>query len=282
MQMLTWLAISLLGGGAVALFVWATGPLVMQIYRRQVERYDRVLNHELLLGIQPAVAVVGSLVLVVVVAGFAYVIGGSWPWLLIGAGIGAVLPHLLVHHTEQKRRARLETQLVDAIISLASAVRAGLNLVQAMGVLVQNQSGPVRQEFEHLLREYELGIDLNRAMRNAADRIGSSNYRLLFAAIEAHRKRGGDLAQSLDRIAESIREIQRLEGRLETLTAQGRAQARMMAAMPVVILVLMFFILEEETRQLFVDPSGRLLLVIAGALIAAGFVWIRRIMSVEI
>ena len=125
-------------------------------------------------------------------------------------------------------------------------------------------------------------MDLNQAMRNSANRIGSSNYRLLFTAIEMHRQRGGDAGESLDRIAESIREIQRLEGKLDALTAQGRLQASMMASMPVVILIILYFIEPDGTRLLFVEPLGRLILVVAMVMIAIAFFWIKRIMAIDI
>ena len=151
-----------------------------------------------------------------------------------------------------------------------------------MELLVRNTRAPIRQEFQHMLREYNLGIDIHQCMLNTSNRIGSSHYRLLFSAIEAHRKRGGDMAESLDRICDAIREIQRLEGKLQTLTAQGRNQAILMASMPVVILVIMYMIMKQETEQLFTDPVGRLLLLISAGLIGVGFLWIRKIMSVDI
>ncbi|MEX0741370.1 MAG: type II secretion system F family protein, partial [Phycisphaeraceae bacterium] len=200
---------------------------------------------------------------------------------LVGAAIAAMGIQMLLTHLEHKRRMHLERQIVDGITTMASGIRAGLNLVQSMDLLVQHAGGPIRQEFAQLLKEYELGIDLNRAMRHASERIGSTYYRLLFTAIEAHRQRGGDLGQSLDQIADSIREFQRLEGRLTALTAQGRSQARFMAVLPLGILFILGGIFPQETGQLLTEPVGRVILLIAGLLIAGGMVWIRRIMQVQ-
>jgi tight adherence protein B len=250
--------------------------------KRQEHRLDEALNKQLVLQVDPRLAL-GLAALVVVGCGLvAYLLLGSYVWFLVGLGVGLAIPHLVVSHLEQKRRQRLDEQIVDGIVTLASGVRAGLNLVQSMQLLVKNGHGPIRQEFEQLLNEYELGVDLHQAMRNASNRIGSSYYRLLFGAIEAHRERGGDMGESLDRIADSIREIQRLEGRLEALTAQGRAQARMIAAMPLVIAGVLYVIAPEDTSRLFTDDIGRLLLLLAAGLIVLGFLWIRRIMQVDI
>ncbi|MHC4993420.1 MAG: type II secretion system F family protein, partial [Planctomycetota bacterium] len=133
-----------------------------------------------------------------------------------------------------------------------------------------------------LLREYELGVDLKAAMRNASDRIESSYYRLLFTAVQAHRERGGDLAISLDKIGDSIREIQRLEGRLDALTAQGRSEARFMGVMPFVIVGVLWVISPTDTAKLWTEPVGRLISLLAGGMIVAGFIWIRRIMRVDL
>ena len=245
-------------------------------------RLDRTLNQHLLMDIHPRVAL-ASVGLVVVVCGmFAWLVSGSLMWSVVGMALGLIIPPIILRHLERKRRLRLEMQLVDGIMTLASGVRAGLTLVQAMELLVANGVGPIKQEFAQLLREYQMGLDLHQAMRNTSNRVGSSHFRLLFTALEMHRQRGGDSAQSLDRIADSIREIQRLEGKLDALTAQGRSQARMMAGMAVVVLGVYYMIDPEGVTKLFMEPLGRVLLLAAGLMIVIGFLWIKRIMSVDV
>ncbi|MEX0776286.1 MAG: type II secretion system F family protein [Phycisphaeraceae bacterium] len=251
-------------------------------WNQQEQRYDRVLNRELLLEVPARLAMAAAIMVVVLLFLIGSVIGGWWGWGVLIGSVGLFLPWVTIRHLEHKRREKLELQLVDAIMTLASGVRAGLNLVQAMDLVVVNYTGPVKQEFAQLLREYQMGLDLNQAMRNTANRIGSSHYRLLFTAVEMHRLRGGDTAESLDRIAESVREIQRLEGKLDALTAQGRTQARMMAAAPCLILLLYYLIDPEGVTMLFIRPEGRLILLGALVLIVIGFLWIRKIMAVDI
>lgn len=249
---------------------------------RQMENwYHRVLVQQLLIDIDPRVAILMTGMCVVITALSGYLILGV-PAMVGGALLGAFVPNLVVRHLEQKRREKLDAQIVDGITTLAAGVRAGLNLVQSMELLVKNSVGPIRQEFAQLLREYHLGLDLNQAMRNASNRIGSGHYRLLFTAIEMHRQRGGDTGESLDRLAESVREIQRLEGKLDAVTAHGRIQARMMAGVTVLILVGLMLVDPQGVNSLFVEPSGRVMLLIAGAAMALGFWWINRIMQVDI
>jgi tight adherence protein B len=272
---------SLLFASVFILVRWGHVPIGIYL-KREEDRYDKVLNGQLLLHVPPKAALLAAAALVACCALIpALLIDGFLPP-LAGGLAGLFLPALLTRHLIARRKARLERQLVDGITALASGVRAGLTLVQSIELLVKNTAGPIQQEFAQLLREYNMGLDLSQAMRNAANRIALSNYRLLFTAIEMHRLRGGDTGESLDRIAEAIREIQRLEGKLDAVTAQGRAQARFMAVMPLVVIGIYYLIDPEGVSLLFHESYGRLILLIAAALIVTGFVWIRRIMAVDI
>lgn len=243
--------------------------------------YDRVLNQQLLLNINTRLAIAMTIFAIFMFALIGYMLGGV-VWFIPAAVAGGFVPWVLIRHLDQKRRERLEAQLVDGITTLASGVRAGLTLVQAMELLVKNHIGPMAQEFSQLLREYQMGLDLNHAMRNTANRVGLSNYRLLFTAIEMHRLRGGNTGESLDRICDSIREIQRLEGKLDAITAQGRLQATFIAVGAVGLLGMFYFIDPDNMRILFVEPLGRVVLLIAGLIMLGAFRWIRKIMAVDI
>jgi tight adherence protein B len=275
------LANVLLASG-VFVFVRYGLPATQWFIARTEDSYERVLVHQLLMDIKPRTALVMAAMGIVICAMIGYLLVESVTGAVAGAAIGFVAPILIIRHLERKRIERLELQLVDGITTMASGVRAGLNLIQAMEILVRNHSGPIKQEFSQLMREYQMGLDFNQAMRNAANRIGSSNYRLLFTAIEMHRLRGGDVGQSLDRIAESIREIQRLEGKLDAITSQGRFQAWMMAVMPLAFLGILYLIDRDGVTMLFVQPLGRIMLLIVGVLILLGWLWIRKIMTVDI
>jgi tight adherence protein B len=281
-DILTMTVLWVTGFSGVYLFVVYGWNMVHAWLTRLERRFDLVLNQQLLMNI-PAKAAMGFTLgggLLFGLAAWAFFESGFA--LLLGIIPMVALPQMLFAKFEERRRKRLNEQIVDGITGLASGVRAGLTLVQSMQLMVKNQSGPIKQEFQQLLLEYELGIDLHLAMQNTTERIGSSYYRLLFSAIQAHRQRGGDMGQSLDRIGDSIREIQRLEGRLDALTAQGRWESYFMAGMPFVIIFILYFMFPTEIGQLFTEPLGRVILLVALAMIGTGFVWIRRIMQVDI
>ena len=268
-----------LATGAAIFVGW---PPLKQMIRRRESRYTSVLQGALLMDVSARSVTVLSGLGIIALGLIGYALSGSLIGVLPGAAAGVFLPDLLLRVLRRRRLRRLEDQLVGGIQTLSSGVRAGLNLVQSMELVARDGPAPMCQEFAHLLREYEYGTALEEAMSKTAGRIGSSDYRLLFSALQTHRERGGDLGQTLDRIAESIREIQRLEGRVKTLTAQGRANARFLAVMVLTVLAVMYLIEPESVRLLFQDDIGKLILVFIVALIVVGFLWIKKIVSIDI
>ena len=269
-------------GVAAGMFAVSWYRPVRQFIARREERYDQVLRGSLLLDVRPRTVTVMGLGAILLLGLIGYAMVRHPLAAALGAVLGGLLPSLVLKLLKARRSYRLQEQLVDGIQTLSAGVRAGLNLIQSMELLAQNGVRPISEEFAHLLREYEYGIPIERAMLNAADRIGSSNYRLLFSALQTHRERGGDLGETLDRIADSIREIHRLEKRIETLTAPGRTAARWMGAMPIVILIIMRFIEPEGVSLLFTDDIGKLILAVIVLFNVVGFLWIRKIVSIDV
>ena len=255
---------------------------LLEIIKKYEKRWDFILRNALLLETSGRTITIATCFMVLVFGFIGSALTGSvWGTFILG-GLGLFPPNWYINYKRQKRIQVLEEQLVSAIQMLASGVRAGLNLIQSMQLIARDGAIPVRQEFAHLVNEYEYGIPLNQAMINAAERIGSTDYRLLFSALQTHRERGGDLAKTLDEIADSIREIQRLEGRVKSLTAQGRSQAKCLGAMPGVVMLICSTFDPEGVKGLFTTPSGNVLLGIIFILNVIGFLWIRKIMQVDI
>ncbi len=268
---------------ATAVAAWLGAAPVAAMIRRQEQRFDVVLRGRLLMDVTARQATVLSGLAVAVCGVIGYAALGGTLGGLAGVAAGMALPYVVLKSLTQRRLARLEEQLVGGIQILASGVRAGLNLVGAMELIARDGPVPLRQEFTHLIREYEYGIPLDEAMDNCSERVGSSDFSLLFSALQTHRQRGGDLGQTLDRIAESIREIQRLENRIISLTAQGRATARWLGALPLVVLGILYLIVDPEgVRILFTDDIGKGILVGIVGLNVVGFLWIRKIMAIDI
>ena len=266
----------------VAAILVGTRPL-LSLVRQKERKYDHILRSSLMLDIPPRAVTAATLASMLLLGFLGWIIlSGSLVGTILFGAAGLLLPGWLIRLLRRRRQRQLEEQLVGGIQTLASGVRAGLNLVQAMKMIARDAPAPLSQEIAHLLREYEYGVPLEEAMDNAGQRIELDDYRLLLAALRTHRQRGGDLGQTLDRIAQSIREIQRLENRVRTLTAQGRATARWLGAMPGAVMAILYVIDSTGVVRLFAEPAGKAILTLVVALNLVGFLWIRKIMAIDI
>jgi len=202
----------------------------------------------------------------------------------VGVAVGWWVPRVVIFVLQRRRRERLNDQLIDGLVTLANGMRAGLNLVQSMRLIEDNTEPPISQEFGLMLREFEHGASVDEVMRRASARIKLHHYRLLFAAMQTARVRGGNLPETLDRLGESLREIMRLEEKVRALTAQNKLSAIMMGCMPAAILGVYYLIEPTWVATLFSRDNdwGLLLLAIAVLLNVAGFLWIRKIVTFEI
>jgi tight adherence protein B len=193
------------------------------------------------------------------------------------------LPWYLLRRRAEQRKERIEDQLADAMVSLSSAVRAGLSLPQAMEILSRQCPPPINQEFQQLYGEYQMGKTLEVCLKEAKARLESENFALFAAAVEASRQSGGRLNETVERIAHSVRELQRLERKVQSETAHARKSAVYMALAPIFILALYYFAVDaESTARLFTEVPGQILLAVAALLNIIAYFWARKILSPEI
>lgn len=193
------------------------------------------------------------------------------------------LPWYVVRRMAEQRRVKIEDQLADSMVSLSSSIKAGLSLAQALEILAQQSPKPICQEFQQIVGEYQLGKPLERCLVETKDRLKSENFALFIAAMEASRESGGRLNETVDRIAHSVRELQRLERKVESETAQARASAFYMALAPVAILAIYYFIVDPvNTERLFVTVPGQVILSAALILNVMAYLWARQILNPDI
>lgn len=208
--------------------------------------------------------------------------GDALPFALGSAALLAAGPWYLVRRMAQQRRQKIEDQLADAMVMFSSAVRAGLAIPQALEILAVECPLPIRQEFAQLVGEYRLGRPLERALEEGKSRLKSENFVLFAAALLASRESGGRLNETVERISKSILEIQRLERKIVSETAQARKSALYMALAPVLILLVYFYIDPVNTRMLFTTLPGQLMLSVAVVLNLAAYGWARWILNPDI
>jgi tight adherence protein B len=274
---------SLLMGAAIGLAVFAGGGLfrraflyVEQDFRDKLRRLRIPGKNLKALLVCWLGAVIGVAIVMWVGAGLP-VLGALTAVLLF------CLPWYVLRRMAESRRQKIEDQLADAMVSLSSAIRAGLSLPQAMDILAKQCPRPISQEFQQVYGEYQMGKTMETCLKEAKERLRSENFALFAAAMEASRQSGGRLNETVERIAHSVRELQRLERKVQSETAQARKSAVYMAMAPAFILVLYYFAVDaESTARLFTEPMGQLILVAAALLNVLAYLWARKILSPDI
>ncbi len=191
----------------------------------------------------------------------------------LGAAFLMAGPWWLVRRMAERRRGRIEDQLADAMVTLANAVRAGLSLAQAMEILASQCPKPLSEEFRQIVGEYNLGKPLEQTLREAKTRLKSENFALFAAAILASHESGGRLNETVERIASSVLEMQRLERKVQSETAQARKSAIYMALAPALILLVYYFIDPDNTMLLFTIVPGQIILAAAVVLNVIAYFW---------
>ena len=201
--------------------------------------------------------------------------------LLLGA-IFASIPLLYVRIKRARRMQAFTEQLPDVLTLLVGSLRAGHGLSQALEMLVEEIQPPARVEFQRVMRAVGLGAPIQGALQDMARRVGSDDLDLVVVAITAQYEMGGNLAETLDTIGETVRDRINLLREVRVLTAQQRATGYILAALPVVTGLAIFLVSPDYMRGLFEPGWVRLIPVAAVVLQLIGFLIMRRIVDIEV
>ncbi len=200
----------------------------------------------------------------------------------IAAASGFFFPPILVAFYRKRRIQRFNVQLVDALQSTASALRAGLTFTQAVEHIAKEAAPPFAQELGLLIKEVKLGVPMEQALTNLSQRVGSDDLELVVVSTNIARALGGNMAEMFETISATIRERFRLEGKIDAMTSQGKLQAWIVAAMPLVLGMVLNFMRPDLMSPMLGHPFGYALVATVGILESLGILWIRRIVQLDI
>jgi len=207
----------------------------------------------------------------------------SLPFGIVFAVLLICVPWYQVRRMAERRRLRIEDQLADAMVALSSAIRAGLSLGQALEILAEQCPRPIGEEFRQMYGEYQMGKPLERVLMETRDRLKSENFALFAAAMQASRESGGRLNETVERIAHSVMELQRLERKIVSETAQARTSAVYMALAPFAVMLMYYFFIDpENTERLFTTVPGQLILCASLVFNLVAYLWARKILNADI
>jgi tight adherence protein B len=194
----------------------------------------------------------------------------------------AIMPGYMYRSMRKKRFKRFEEQLPDGLLMLTGAMRSGASLNIALEGLVKEQPAPLSQEFELFMREQRIGTDFDKSLTNMEKRVPIQDFAMVTSALRINREIGGNLAEILESLADTLRRKQQMEGKIDSLTAQGKLQGIVMTGLPVLLGVLLYFMEPESMEKLWTTTVGYIVLGIIIIMEFMGYVMIRKITSIDV
>jgi tight adherence protein B len=216
-----------------------------------------------------------KLSLLIILAPIAFTIAGVliYKSAVMGAvsgAVGLILPNILIKYWGKKRKGIFTSQLLDGMMLLSGCLKAGLSILQAFEVLVEDMSGPISQEFSWLLKEVKMGLSLEESLNRLNRRMPSEELTLITNAILVSSATGGNLVNVVSRICVTIRDTRKLKNNIRTLTLQGRLQGVIMAILPFAFVGFVLSSNKEYFNIMLSTETGRMLLALAVILLTVG------------
>jgi len=270
--------VSALGVGA---FVLVGGPLVKQVTALLAER-TRMHFEDLLISYSPERAVGIATAITVGLAVVHVVVLGSWFLAVCMFVLVPLVAEVGFRVARKKRRQQIDLQLPDTLTTIANSMRSGLTLMQAIEMTRDNSFAPMSKELGIVVSENRMGTSVEDSFDKIAQRVQSPYLDSAVAAIAITRRTGGNVAEGLDRIAGTIREIMRIENQIQAMTSQGRMEGIVMGIMPFVAIGGFYLFDKEMIMPLFTDPIGHCILITIVFCDLIAIVAIKKLMAIDV
>lgn len=212
-----------------------------------------------------------------------------WPHVGFGVFIGAIItilgwaaPKWIVTNLWESRCNKVTDQLVDGLTIMGNGVKAGLSITQSMERVSENMNGPLAQEFNLVLNKIRLGMSLEDALNEFSDRVPRQDVQMLVTSINILKETGGNLAETFETIVMTVRERQKIEKRIQALTAQGSMQAVIITLVPFILLGIFLLVDPNYVMPLFTRPMGWFILLIMISLQVIGGTMMRKIVKIKV
>ena len=211
-----------------------------------------------------------------------FLFNGVLPIAIAIAVLTYFIPGLLLRTRRHSRRSALVRQLPEAMVIMANSLESGSTVLQAIEAVAETTAPPISDEFSRVAREVTLGIAVDEALGHIASRFESKDFAIVVSAVQLNRQMGGSLAAVLNRVQETMRERVKLLDRVRVLTAQSRASAYIVSALPFGVAILLMIIAPSYMSPLFTNALGYLAILAALVLFAIAWAVMGRITRVDI
>lgn len=212
----------------------------------------------------------------------AALLGLKWYFCTVIFIIGLEAPAFYIRRKRKKRLTFLSYQLIDVLGIMANSMRAGFSFMQAMQLVGKEVSDPLGPEFERVVRQTGLGIPLEDVFTELVDRLPNKELEVVVQAILAQRKSGGNLADLLETMEETIRGRARILEELKTLTAQGKLSSYIITFLPIGLGLYLTLVSKDYFQPMLQHPLGWVMLGVCAVSIFIGWLFIQKIIKIEV
>ena len=212
-----------------------------------------------------------------------------WPNIVTGlflggliATLGWFLPKVFITHLWNKRCTQLTNQMVDGMTIMSNGIKAGLSVTQSMERVVENMRGPLCQELGLVLNKIRLGMSIEEALNEFGERVPKQDVQMLVMSINILKETGGNLAETFSVMTLTIRDRQKVEKKIDAMTAQGVMQGVIITLVPFILLVIFLVIDPSYVRPLFFQPLGWVALFLMLTLQIIGGIMMKKIVTIKV
>jgi tight adherence protein B len=233
------------------------------------------------LPLRPAEALFLWVAILFVAAIFGLLLGGLGLAIVLSAAI-AICPALYVARRRSKRLTAFAECLPDTLQLLAGSLRAGFSLVQAVGAVAHEAADPMAEQLQLAFNENRLGRPIEDALDDVATRMENADLAWAVMAVRIQREVGGNLAELLDTVSETVAQRESVRREIKTLTAEGRLSAVFLGCLPFALAGAILVVNPSYLDPLVEEPIGIALVIGALFLNAIGFLWLRKVLQIEV
>ncbi|MEO7995382.1 MAG: type II secretion system F family protein, partial [bacterium] len=196
--------------------------------------------------------------------------------------VACFIPRVYIRFRQAQRIRHIDQQLVDSLILISNSLKSGYSFLQGIELVADEAPEPISVEFRRMLREINLGLNVEEALDHLIERVPSEDLDLVVTSVKIQRTVGGNLAEVLDKIVHTIRERIRIKGEIATLTAQGKLQGIILVLLPPAMMCGIYAMAPDFMSPLFTTLPGKLMLGIAFIQQSIGGFMIFKIVDIKV
>jgi len=212
-----------------------------------------------------------------------------WPSIFIGLLFGSAvtiagwsIPLLIVRYLYERRCAMFVDQMVDGLTIMANGIKSGSNAMQSMERVIEIMGNPISQEFRQVITQHQFGQSFEEALLDLGERIPRPDVQMFVTAINILKETGGNLAETFETIVTTVRERQKVEKKIQALTAQGLMQGIIVTSIPFILAAVFLVVDPNYIKPMFSTTLGLVLLFAMLGLQIIGGVLIRKIVTIKV